>query len=467
MDHEPTVLDDGPTPAELSHALLEAAPDGTVLVDEQGCIVLVNARTEQMFGYDRSELLGQTVELLLPDDLRAGHRGLRNGYLSTPQVRPMGLDLHLSGRRRDGSLVPVEISLSPVVVDGRTYTIASVRDITAQRELQAERDRISAALDASADGVFLLDEHMQIRYANQGAASLFAVPMADLPGRSLAALLPDAALLDAVGELRDGRRDRVNLTAKIMRDDGSVSSVEVVVEAAPDPRPVSYLCLVRDISGRIESERTLRRAEEALLLAQDRERIARDLHDNVIQRLYASGLSLQAAGGLPLEPARGRIEEVIEGIDATIRELRHAIFELHRDAADPGVMGRELNKIVHDAERALGFTPKLACEIDRALPTGLAADVLAVAREALANAAKHARATEIAIRLCTEGDHVRLVVDDDGVGLSPGALRGHGLDNMQARAQALNGDCLVSTRSGGGTRIDWRAPVHFRDRGGV
>lgn len=462
MEPAPPIRDDGPSLAELSDALLESAPDGTVLVDHLGRIVLVNRRAESMFGYDREDLVGQTLELLVPDELRARHRGLRDGYAREPGVRPMGIDLELAARRRDGSHLPVAVSLSPVTVGGRTYTIASVRDISAQRELKADRDRISAALDASADGVFLLDDEGHVRYANRGATRLLGDAPGSLAGRSIVVLLrPDggAGIVDALGQLRRRECDRVTFTTDLGRRDGSVMSIELVVEPTPDRERALFLCLVRDITSRIESERTLRRAEQALLLAEDRERIARDLHDNVIQRLYASGLSLQASTALPQPAANERIEQVVEGIDDTIRELRHAVFELHRAAAGPGVIAREMKRTVRDAAQALGFTPSLTVGLTSALPTGVAADVLAVTREALANAARHARATAIDVTLASGSDGVRLVVDDDGLGVSAGALRGHGLDNMQARAKALHGECRVSTRSGGGTHVEWRVPL--------
>src|SRR5262249_19103708 len=96
---------------DLFHALLEAAPDAMVIVNESGVITLVNAQTERLFGYQRSELIGQPVEVLIPEDLRAGHVGHRTKFAREPRVRPMGESLQLSARRKDGTVFSVEISL--------------------------------------------------------------------------------------------------------------------------------------------------------------------------------------------------------------------------------------------------------------------------------------------------------------------------------------------------------------------
>ena len=448
----------------LNGALLEAAPDGTVVVDDDGRIVLVNTQTEAIFGYERADLVGGLVEVLMADVQRDMHRAHRQRFGADPQTRPMGIGLQLLGRHRDGHEIPIEISLSPISVDEQSFTIASVRDVTAQRRLQAERDQIQAALDVGVDGLYLLDEQLRIRYVNRGASEQSGRDVEMLIGTSLEELLAgepgDPPLGDALRPLRDGTRDRIIISTRLTRPDGRVLNVEAVVQQAPNPTFAAYFGLIRDISARIESERTLRRANEALLLADERERIARDLHDNVIQRLYASGLALQST--LPSLPDDGqqRIETVIAGIDTTITELRHAIFELNRHATDPNTFERELRKVISDAGRALGFAPSLSVAVSRDLAPGVAADVLAVLREGLANAIRHARPTAVSVAVIGDGSEVRLVVEDDGVGVSPSALRGSGLDSMHARAQALDGECSIGSRQGGGTKLEWRVPLH-------
>lgn len=118
------------------HGLVESAPDAIVIADGTGFIVLVNAQTEALFGYPRQEMLGQPLELLLPERFRATHVGMRRGYTANPHTRPMGAGLDLAGRRKDGSEFPVSISLSPFRVGPDLYIFSDIRDISEQRETQ-------------------------------------------------------------------------------------------------------------------------------------------------------------------------------------------------------------------------------------------------------------------------------------------------------------------------------------------
>jgi len=129
---------------QLQAALLDAAPDAVVAVTGEGCIALVNAQAERLFGYTRQELAGQSVEILVPDAVKAGHPALRAGYAADPGSRPMAARTELSGRRRDGSTFPAEISLSAIDTDDGVLVMAAVRDVTETRQLWAERERLRA-----------------------------------------------------------------------------------------------------------------------------------------------------------------------------------------------------------------------------------------------------------------------------------------------------------------------------------
>src|SRR3989442_3711835 len=122
--------------------LLEAAPDAMVCAERDGRIALVNAQTERLFGYGRDELVGQPVEILVPDDVRDAHPGHRAGYVADPRPRPMGAEMQLAGRRRDGTTFPAEVSLSAIDTDEGILVSAAVRDVTERQEIQAERERL-------------------------------------------------------------------------------------------------------------------------------------------------------------------------------------------------------------------------------------------------------------------------------------------------------------------------------------
>jgi PAS domain S-box-containing protein len=131
---------------ERFRALLEAAPDGVLITDAEGRIILVNAQTEALFGYARAELLLQPVEMLLPERLRAVHVGHRRRYHTSPRTRPMGMELELSGRRKDGSEFAVEISLSPLPTETGLLVTSIIRDVSERKQAEEERRRFESKL---------------------------------------------------------------------------------------------------------------------------------------------------------------------------------------------------------------------------------------------------------------------------------------------------------------------------------
>jgi two-component system, NarL family, sensor histidine kinase DevS len=204
-----------------------------------------------------------------------------------------------------------------------------------------------------------------------------------------------------------------------------------------------------------------RHDSQRLALFEDRDRIARDLHDLVIQRLFATGMSLQGATALisDADTAR-RVEQAVDALDQTIRDIRSAIFELHSrgHTQHPGVRARIL-AVVEEMTGPLGFAPvlRMAGPIDSQVSDQLASQLLAALREALANAAKHAQASRADVTV-EAGTDLVLVVQDNGVGLA-GTGRRSGLANLAERASELGGTLRTHTAEGGGTELEWRVPL--------
>ncbi len=205
-----------------------------------------------------------------------------------------------------------------------------------------------------------------------------------------------------------------------------------------------------------------RRDAEQMVLLEERDRIARDLHDLAIQRLFATGMTLQSAGRFIDHPeASERVERAVDDLDETIKIIRSTIFGLRSDVSGDGESLRSRTvRAVADAAAALGFSPSLRKEglLDTQVSRPVADHVVAVLGESLANVARHARATRVDVILQTDGRQVALTVSDNGIGISAGSRRS-GLRNLSDRAEECGGTLESSSPEGGGTRLVWRVPA--------
>ncbi|GGX38866.1 histidine kinase [Streptomyces chryseus] len=204
---------------------------------------------------------------------------------------------------------------------------------------------------------------------------------------------------------------------------------------------------------------------EQMVLLEERDRIARDLHDLAIQRLFATGMTLQSAGRFIDHPeASERVERAVDDLDETIKIIRSTIFGLRSDVSGGGESLRARTvRAVADAAASLGFSPSLRKEglLDTQVSRFVADHVLAVLGESLANVARHAHATRVDVILQTDGSQVVLTVADNGVGIGGGSRRS-GLRNLSDRAERCGGTIKLSSPDGGGTLLVWRAPAAER-----
>jgi two-component system sensor histidine kinase DevS len=334
------------------------------------------------------------------------------------------------------------------------------------REQQLTADGLAAALLASSpDGLLLVEPDGTIALANPSAESIFGYGPGALVGTPVEALVPV--------EFRSGHEEqRKRYTSSPTRRpmgtglrlfgqhaDGGLFPVEISLSPVSlhDPETgdevVHTIATVRDISDREETH-------ARVVLMEDRERIARDLHDMVIQRLFAAGMSLQAVAGSAQPPAVAeRIAATIDDLDDTIRELRNAIFHLGRPDDQPTVSEQVRQLVVERADDlGLDGTIEVDGPVDQ-IPDYVAAQLLATLRESLSNIARHAEATSFEVTLTVDEGHVALTVTDDGVGMAPRPKHRGGLSNMMWRAAELGGTCVVEANEPSGTRLLWRAPI--------
>jgi two-component system sensor histidine kinase DevS len=204
-----------------------------------------------------------------------------------------------------------------------------------------------------------------------------------------------------------------------------------------------------------------RRDVEQLHLVSDRERIARDLHDTVIQRLFAVGLSLEAAGRLPAADTKERLQRAVADIDDTIRSIRSSIFSLESRTEDLPGLRRQVLDVAADASPALGFEPSVqfAGPVDTLTSEEVTDSLVAVLREALANVARHAHASASNVTVAAADDIV-LTVDDNGRGAASfERVGGHGVANLHERARMLGGHASISAADPRGTHLEWSVPT--------
>jgi signal transduction histidine kinase len=214
----------------------------------------------------------------------------------------------------------------------------------------------------------------------------------------------------------------------------------------------------------IENARLHSKVQE-MALVEDRERIGRDLHDTVIQRLFATGMSLQGTARLVRnEPdeALTRIESAVDELDLTVKHIRTAIFGLERTRPTSDGLRSRVLTIARESAGSLGFEPRVLLEgpLDTAVEGARAAELLATLREALSNVARHAHASVAEVTVTAGSGRLELLVADDGVGPpTDDTPRGNGLANMTERAERLGGSCRLSTSDRGGTRVTWSVPL--------
>ncbi len=293
--------------------------------------------------------------------------------------------------------------------------------------------------------------------------------LAGVPPDRLAAVLedrPGALTPDAGGpSLLDGSRPTVLVPLVAHQD--LVGLLGVVREQGAAPFLPDDVRMIASFAGTaalaVESARSAA-DRQRLAVLEDRTRIAEDLHDLVIQRLFAVGLGLQALSArVGAEGPRERLTSFIDDIDGTIRSIRQTIFSLQEPPDRATGLRGEALRVVAEEVPALGFEPELAFEgpLDSTVPEKSVPEVLAVLREALSNVARHARASRATVTLTADPGRWRLtlVVEDDGVGPSAQDTPGLGTATMAARARRLGGECRLERGERGGARLTWWASL--------
>lgn len=251
---------------EQFRALLELAPDAMVIVDHRGVIRLINAQTEEMFGYRRGELLGRPVEIMLPKRFRADHPGHRQAYAASQQVRPMGAGLELRGLRRDGAEFPVEISLSPVQTSDGLLVSAAIRDVSERKAAEHRISELVMIAVSSRDAILTKTLDGVITFWNAAAERMYGYTAQEAVGRHVSMLAPPGRkgeIDELLARIRRGERVEHYETLRMTRG-GKLLEVEILLNPvrARSGAIVGACVIARDISERKRAEHELTRLYE-------------------------------------------------------------------------------------------------------------------------------------------------------------------------------------------------------------
>lgn len=462
----------------LLRTAVEGAPVAMVMVNERGAIVLVNAQAEKLFGYDRRELLGQSVEMLVPQRFREGHPALRGSYHRAPIMRAMGAGRELYGLRKDGSEVPIEIGLNPVKDDDRQFVVASIIDISerkrAEQARQESEQRYSELVEQAHEGIIVRSPTGEFVFVNNAFCHMLGYGRPELLGMNIREVV-FADDLDTVAQIEALQaRERLQLEKRLRHRDGHTLNVEVSVRRLDSG---DFQSTFHDVTERKRAELKLRSYAEELrqmskrvLHAQEEERrrIARELHDEVGQALTAAQIRLrdleQLAAGGPVAKSATEISEIIAGLLQTVRTMS---LDLRPSVLDDLGLASAMRWFVRERVASAGL--QVEVDIQKDLPrfaATLETSVFRVTQSALTNVVRHARARSVTVSLTAKDGKLVLTIRDDGQGFDLDAARKRaqeggsvGLLGMEEWVRLSGGGFSIESNPGAGTQVLVVLPV--------
>ncbi|MEP7083304.1 MAG: PAS domain-containing sensor histidine kinase [Betaproteobacteria bacterium] len=487
-----------PSRDDLQHALenvharmggiVESAMDAIITIDEQQRIVQFNAAAERVFLWPRAAVIGQGLDVLIPERFRERHKEHIERFGSTAVTsRGMGARTVLYGMRANGEEFPIEASISQLVESGKKLFTVILRDVSQRMRdesaLARSEARLRAILDSAMDAIITVDERQHIVLFNTAAEVVFRCPRDEAIGASLSWCIPNrfraahAAHIRKFGVDQDASR-RMGAARLVMglRRDGEEFPIEASISYTSEEERRFYTVILRDVTARVKSDEALRRSQEeiqSLALAanqareEEKRRIARELHDELGQSLTALKMDVgalrQSLGGAD-ETITRKLDSMQQLLDSTVAAARRISSDLRPMMLDDLGLTAAADWLVQNFTSHTGVPCELVfsadADLDLADPHGTA--IFRVLQESLTNVARHAAATQVEVTLERTGNQVILSVRDNGSGIAPGSMNkqgSFGLTGQRERAYLLGGNLRIDSAPGEGTLVEFRIPL--------
>ena len=459
--------------ADDTLALLDNASDVLLRTSNNGVFEWISQSVVDVLGFTPTQLIGTPVSALVhPDDAQRVaryHEGIVAGV-------PQRFEVRL--RHSDGTYRWVGVSQRPTVdrnghLIGRTAAWRDIHDEVASREFTARAlAKLRAALDAMPDPYAVVvairnDDGAIVDFVgeevNAAACRFMGMTETDLKQYRFSDFENPQVAEGYIGSFRQvldtGETLVVDRSPIASNPSGDIRYFDARAARVDDDR-VGFTW--RDVTTQVEHERTRNELRAMAALADERDNVARDLHDGAIQHVYATGMLLH--GVLPQVPdnVRAQLERVIDAHDDIIRELRATILGLVRPEIEELAPSVLFQRLVVEAERGVGFVPQLTLDgpVDELVDPVLLQHIVFSLREMLSNVARHAEATAVQVAITVNDHQVVMEVADDGVGAQPGSSGGYGLSNLMRRAELLDGTFYLAPRLPAGTVAHWEATRH-------
>jgi PAS domain S-box-containing protein len=465
--------------------LVESAMDAIITVDRGQRIVAFNAAAEAMFRWPRRAVVGQPLDMLIPERFRGAHKGHVERFGATAATaRGMGAQTVLYGLRADGTEFPIEASISQHDEAGTKFLTVILRDITRRlesaRALERSESRLRGILDSAMDAIITVDEAQHIVIFNAAAEQVFRCPRDQALGAPLDWFIPERfrtghrELVQRFGESAESSR-RMGHARVVMglRRNGEEFPIEASISHVSEGGQRFYTVILRDVTERVRAQEALRKSQDEiqkLALAastareQEKSRIARELHDELGQALTALKIDvawLRENGGRPSQERLDKLESMHRLLDSTVAAARRISADLRPLMLDDLGLVAASEWLVQNFTQRTGIPCELVMgEGDLDLADPHATTIFRALQESLTNAAKHARATQVEVTLERDAGEIVLTVIDNGVGFSSGGQKpgSFGLLGLHERAYHLGGTMTIESAPGKGTRVELRIP---------